>query len=50
MRKIVIASRGSELALWQANFVQAQLKEIASSAFDSAQSDNVVEINPVRHA
>jgi hydroxymethylbilane synthase len=27
-RKIVIASRGSELALWQANFVQAQLKEI----------------------
>lgn len=27
-RKITIASRGSELALWQANFVQAQLKEI----------------------
>jgi hydroxymethylbilane synthase len=27
-RKIIIASRGSELALWQANFVQAQLKEI----------------------
>ncbi len=27
-RKIVIASRGSELALWQANFVCDQLKEI----------------------
>lgn len=27
-RKITIASRGSELALWQANFVRDQLKEI----------------------
>jgi len=27
-RSITIASRGSELALWQANFVQSQLKEI----------------------
>lgn len=31
-RKIVIASRGSELALWQANFVQSQLKEIGIEA------------------
>jgi hydroxymethylbilane synthase len=28
MRKIIIASRGSELALWQANFVRDQLQEI----------------------
>jgi hydroxymethylbilane synthase len=27
-RKITIASRGSELALWQANFVQSELKRI----------------------
>jgi hydroxymethylbilane synthase len=27
-RKIIIASRGSELALWQANFVQGELKKI----------------------
>ncbi len=27
-RKIIIASRGSELALWQANFVQSELKRI----------------------
>ena len=27
-RKLIIASRGSELALWQANFVQAELKKI----------------------
>lgn len=28
MRPIIIASRGSELALWQANFVQTELKKI----------------------
>ena len=31
-RPITIASRGSELALWQANFVQRQLKEIGISS------------------
>lgn len=29
MRKIIIGSRGSDLALWQANFVQSELKKIS---------------------
>lgn len=29
MRKIIIGSRGSDLALWQAKFVQSELKKIA---------------------
>lgn len=28
MREIIIGSRGSDLALWQANFVQAQLRDL----------------------
>ena len=28
MKKIIIGSRGSELALWQAHFVQRELKKI----------------------
>ena len=31
-RKIIIGSRGSDLALWQANFVQAELKKIGLEA------------------
>ena len=27
MRKLIIGSRGSDLALWQANYVQAELKK-----------------------
>ncbi|MDI6892573.1 MAG: hydroxymethylbilane synthase, partial [Actinomycetota bacterium] len=30
MKKIVIGTRGSRLALWQANFVAAQLKRLVS--------------------
>jgi hydroxymethylbilane synthase len=29
MKKIIIGSRGSDLALWQANFIQAELKRIS---------------------
>jgi hydroxymethylbilane synthase len=29
MKKITIGSRGSDLALWQAHFVQAELKKIS---------------------
>ena len=29
MRKIIIGSRGSDLALWQANFVQSRLQELS---------------------
>jgi hydroxymethylbilane synthase len=32
MKKIIIGSRGSDLALWQANFVQAELKKISLNA------------------
>ena len=28
MKKVIIGSRGSDLALWQANFVQAELQKL----------------------
>lgn len=43
-RKITIASRGSELALWQANFVQAELKRIGITSeirIYKTQGDNI---------
>lgn len=44
MQKITIGSRGSELALWQANFVLSKLQELAISAeikIIKTQGDNV---------
>ena len=48
MQKIIIGTRGSELALWQANHVQNQLKKIGFDAeikILKTQGDNIQHLS-----